>query len=336
MGPGPEVEFALGPFGVTPQRDVVCDFSEPVYSENNAILMVRPTLQSDMSGFLKPFTAQVWLLILASVLCMGVVMVWMVRAEDTIFRSYTKGILGKVAIWVIKAFTQEGDGGRLLVSTWLLASLVFMSSYSGILTAMITVPRVTIPIDSLADLVAQDDLPWRLEKGSMMFQYFQEAEDDVRRKVFTGMSGTFPDCWAAREAIAKGEFAAICDKTTMKKAMSWDFSSSGQCHLYISRENVYSNAIIAMAFKTNSSYLPKANRIIQLVKESGILSKWVEEQITNTSQCLLPPSSDRRDGIAPLDIEDLAGPCLILAAGLAAALLLFVFEQLASYSKCIN
>lgn len=51
----------------------------------------------------------------------------------------------------------------------------------------------------------------------------QEAEDDVRRKVFTGMSGTFPDCWAAREAIAKGEFAAICDKTTMKKAMSWDF-----------------------------------------------------------------------------------------------------------------
>ncbi|XP_069995854.1 glutamate receptor-like [Penaeus vannamei] len=338
-----EVEFALGPFGVTPQRDVVCDFSEPVYSENNAILMVRPTLQSDMSGFLKPFTAQVWLLILTSVLCMGAVMVWMVRAEDTIFRAGTKGLLGKVAIWVIKAFTQEGsewlpkgDGGRLLVTTWLLASLVFMSSYSGILTAMITVPRVTIPIDSLADLVAQDDLSWRLEKGSMMFQYFQEAEDDVRRKVFTGMSGTFPDCWAAREAIAKGEFAAICDKTTMKKAMSWDFSSSGQCHLYISRENVYSNAIIAMAFKTNSSYLPQANRIIQLVKESGILSKWVEEQITNTSQCLLPPSSDRRDGIAPLDIEDLAGPCLILATGLAAALLIFLFEHLTSYSSGIN
>ena len=26
-----EVEFALGPFGVTPQRDEVVDFSEPVY-----------------------------------------------------------------------------------------------------------------------------------------------------------------------------------------------------------------------------------------------------------------------------------------------------------------
>ena len=68
------------------------------------------------------------------------------------------------------------DAGRVLVTTWLLASLVFMSSYSGILTAMLTVPRVTIPIDSLEDLVAQKDLPWRLEAGSMMFQYFQVSD----------------------------------------------------------------------------------------------------------------------------------------------------------------
>lgn len=60
----------------------------------------------------------------------------------------------------------------MLVVTWLLASLVFMTSYSGILTAMLTIPRVTIKIDSLADLVAQSDLPWRLEGGAMMFNYF--------------------------------------------------------------------------------------------------------------------------------------------------------------------
>ena len=53
----------------------------------------------------------------------------------------------------------------------------------------------------------------------------QEAEDGVRKKVFMGISGTFPDCWAAREDIATGKYAAICDKTTMKKAMSWDFRS---------------------------------------------------------------------------------------------------------------
>lgn len=65
------------------------------------------------------------------------------------------------------------DGSRLVAAAWLLASLVFMSSYGGILTAMITVPRVTIPIDSLSDLVAQDELPWKLEYSSMTYQYFQ-------------------------------------------------------------------------------------------------------------------------------------------------------------------
>lgn len=67
----------------------------------------------------------------------------------------------------------ETDGSRLIVVTWMLASFVFMSSYSGILTAMLTVPRVTIPIDSLQDLVTQTRMPWRLESGSWMLQYFR-------------------------------------------------------------------------------------------------------------------------------------------------------------------
>ncbi|XP_069995753.1 glutamate receptor ionotropic, delta-2-like [Penaeus vannamei] len=338
-----EVEFALGPFGVSPQRDAVCDFSEAVNTDSLNLIMVRPTLESDMSGFVKPFSVEVWLLILLTMICTGTAMICMVWAEDRIFNSRTEDFLSKASMWVIKALTQEGsewmpmgDGGRLLVTTWLLASLVFMSSYSGILTAMLTVPRVTIPIDSLADLVAQDDLPWRLETGSMMFQYFKEATDDVRKKVFDDLSGTFPDCWQAREAIAGGEYAAVCDKTTIKKAMSWDFSTTGRCHLYIAREPVYSNVFVAMAFRSSSSYLPRVNRVVQLMKESGILPKWVDEQTSNTSQCLLPPSSDVTNSIEALNMEDLAGPFLILVAGLIVSSIIFLFESAPCWSRSGN
>lgn len=65
------------------------------------------------------------------------------------------------------------SGGRLLFTTWLLASMVFMSCYGGILTAMLTFPRVTIPIDSIYDLVAQTKMPWKIEGGSMLYQYFE-------------------------------------------------------------------------------------------------------------------------------------------------------------------
>ncbi|XP_063840045.1 glutamate receptor 1-like [Scylla paramamosain] len=126
---------------------------------------------------------QVWLLTLVSLVAMVVVMARVATAEASLYNTRNSNIMAKAAIWGLKAFTQEGsewlpphDAGRVLVTTWLLASLVFMSSYSGILTAMLTVPRVTIPIDSLADLVAQNDLPWRLEAGSMMFQYFQVSD----------------------------------------------------------------------------------------------------------------------------------------------------------------
>ncbi|MPC24171.1 glutamate receptor ionotropic, kainate 1-like [Portunus trituberculatus] len=328
-----EVELAVGPFGVTNQRETVCDFSDAFYSENNAILMVRPTLQNDVAGFAKPFANEVWLLTLVSLVAMVVVMARVATAEANLYNTKNRNTLAKAAIWGLKAFTQEGsewlpphDAGRMLVTTWLLASLVFMSSYSGILTAMLTVPRVTIPIDSLADLVAQDDLPWRLEAGSMMFQYFQEADDGVRRSVFTRTSGTFQDCWAARQDIAEGRYAAICDRTTMKKAMSWDFSTSGRCHLYISRENVYSNVQIAMAFQINSTYRERSNRIIHAVKESGILNRWIGAQITNTSQCLRPPTADRSEAIAALSIESMGGCFLVLVGGLAAGTAAFFLE----------
>ncbi|KAG7156398.1 Glutamate receptor-like 19 [Homarus americanus] len=310
-----EVELAIAPFFVTDQREMVCDFSDPVYIDHQSILMVRPQIQSDLSGFFKPFTSQVWILVLMSLVLVIAAMNSVVRCEARIFHIQHTSTCSKITLWVIKALSQESsewlpkkDGGRLIVTTWLLASLVFMSSYSGILTAMLTVPRVTIPIDSLEDLVSQTDLPWRLEAASMMYSFFEESEEDIGRKVFAEKVGTFQDCWAARQNIASGEFAAICDSTTMMKAMSWDF----RCHLYISREKAYSNGILSIAFKTKSRYLSQVNKILAHLKETGHLGKWLGEQITNTSVCLKPPSADIGDGISPLNLQAFAGPFLVL------------------------
>lgn len=54
---------------------------------------------------------------------------------------------------------------------------------------------------------------------------------------------------------------------------------------------------------------------ILTVKEAGILDHWLSVQITNTSQCLRPPTADRTQGIAALSIEALAGSFLVLVGG---------------------
>lgn len=53
------MEFGLGPFFATEEREKVCDFSEPVYTDHYALFMVRPAISSDVSGFTKPFTKEV-------------------------------------------------------------------------------------------------------------------------------------------------------------------------------------------------------------------------------------------------------------------------------------
>ncbi|XP_053634332.1 probable glutamate receptor [Cherax quadricarinatus] len=330
-----EVELAIAPFFVTPERESVCDFTTPVYSDSQAILMVRPAIQNDIFAFVKPFTPSVWMLLLLSILSVIIARGSMDRCEEWIFKLNTSSRWSKGAMWAVQALSQESsdwlpknDAGRLVVTTWLLAAFVFMTSYSGILTAMLTVPRVTIPIDSLPELVAQTKLPWRLEAGSMMYAFFEEAEDELGKKVFSDKAGTFQDCWAARQDVAEGHFAAICDSTTMMKAMSWDFSTTGKCHLYISREKVYSNGILGIAFKTKSKYLPKANKILARLKESGLMNKWLGEQITNTSLCLRPPSADIKEGLSPLSFQTFSGSFLFLASGLAVSSLCFLAEHL--------
>ncbi|KAK3872020.1 hypothetical protein Pcinc_022885, partial [Petrolisthes cinctipes] len=321
-----EVEIALGPFGVTYQREQVCDFSVPVYIGQNKIMMQRPRLMNDVSGFIKPFTPtlrnlQVWGLVMLSLVVVCLAFAFVVWKEGQLTGRPARNVLSKAMIWVLKALTQEScehlpktNGGRVVVSTWLLASLVFMSSYSGILTAMITVPRVHVPIDSVEDLVNQRDMPWRIEAGSMMFQYFQAATGGAKKAVFDHRAGEFHDCWEDRQPIANGEFAAICDDITMMKAMSWDFSTTGECHLYITREAIFDVAI-ALAYKSNSAYKERVNFWIHRVTEAGIFNKWLQLEIRNTSQCLQPPSA-LRSGItvSGLTLDAFIG-CLLLLAG---------------------
>lgn len=67
-----EVEFALGPFAVTDQREKDVDFSMAVMTDNQAIITKRPTLEQDMGGFLRPFTLQVCVAVRRRVLRKGI------------------------------------------------------------------------------------------------------------------------------------------------------------------------------------------------------------------------------------------------------------------------
>ncbi|XP_042204931.1 probable glutamate receptor [Homarus americanus] len=331
-----EVEIALGPFIVTSEREELCDFSLPLYIENSAIVYQRPALESDIMGFLKPFSLTVWVLLLLSAMSVGLVLVWALWVEGKIFPStFTRNKVSKAAICVFKSITQEssswvpaGNGSRGVVATWFMASLVFFTSYGSTLTSLLTVPRVNVPIDSVADLVAQDTIRWGLAPGYMWYQYFRDSEDDVRRQVFERTALVPTGCYRSRSQVIYGDLARFCDVTTILKIMSLDFSMNGKCHLYMAKETVHSNFPVSVAFQKNSPHLPRANKILIQLQESGILGKWRSEHINNATQCLRHPSKDRPPGLYPLTLHDLSGPFLLLAVGVMSALVCFLGETL--------
>lgn len=54
---------------------------------------------------------------------------------------------------------------------------------------------------------------------------------------------------------------------------------------------------------------------IQMLRDTGIIAKWLGSETTNTSQCLRPPTSDRRSSIEPLSLDSFLGPLLCVVAG---------------------
>lgn len=54
---------------------------------------------------------------------------------------------------------------------------------------------------------------------------------------------------------------------------------------------------------------------IRMITEAGLVQHWLNEEIGSVPQCLRPPSADRSDGIAALNLESFGGPLLVLAAG---------------------
>ncbi|KAK3880380.1 hypothetical protein Pcinc_015146 [Petrolisthes cinctipes] len=64
------------------------------------------------------------------------------------------------------------------------------------------------------------------------------------------------------------------------------------------------------------------------MKESGLLDIWLEGQITNTSQCLKPPSTDRSTSdIAALGLQSFFGPLIVLLSAVTN------FEEMGAKSK---
>ncbi|XP_076035263.1 uncharacterized protein LOC143021546 [Oratosquilla oratoria] len=335
-----EVNFSLGPFAISYPRTKVADFAVPTFVMPHRLYLKRPTGTSDVSDFVRLFTPSVWWLTLASILTVGLIALAVTRTEESLEEflagntkspKYTPP--STVFATVVAIFFQgspwfhgRGWAIRSTLCVWLLATLVLMNTYRGLLIAMLTVPSVRTPINSIQDLVDQTEVPWRLEQGGIILHTFKTANVAIYKELLKGNSGLFPDCFAARNEIADGEFAAICEGLSGDMMVSKQFGTVGKCEYFVPKEIIVTHSY-TLTFSKKSTLTQDFDYWLTQLQEYGFINYWLKDTISNGTICSLPPGKEGgRTPATPLSIQQLWGLFLMGALGLGVALIVFFVE----------
>lgn len=68
---------------------------------------------------------------------------------------------------------------RILVCVWWLSTIVIVNIYLGILFAQLVIPRQPRSIETLEELVSQDEVKWCVTRGSALDELFRRSKPET-------------------------------------------------------------------------------------------------------------------------------------------------------------
>ncbi|TRY76579.1 hypothetical protein TCAL_10143 [Tigriopus californicus] len=229
-----EVDFALGPFGMSAERSEVIDFSFPL--RQDILVTVTPVrLVPDLWVIWRPFGIKVWITFCVTFISFLILF----GISDKLFLKQSRW--GQIMEFLLR--TLAGDGSVPLprtwnyqlffTMTWILAMFILGQGYSGTLASLMTIPKVPKMIEDVSDLVDQGDIPWGLETGTILEQTGSKAQTgSLLHKFYSGAQKLKGSCYADLDKIKDGKLARLCEGLTAMSMLSDDFSKEGKCYMY--------------------------------------------------------------------------------------------------------
>ena len=124
-----EVDFAAAVFSITAARQEVIDFCSPIYLDDSAVIMKKPSESNRLFLYLQPFKFEVWGTIVASTFMCGILL-WVfsrfspfyLHAKPAKIKQETlKGLalIKHAVLYVYGAMIQQGKQLLSCYSHWL-------------------------------------------------------------------------------------------------------------------------------------------------------------------------------------------------------------------------
>nr|XP_053636397.1 uncharacterized protein LOC128691588 [Cherax quadricarinatus] len=267
-----EVSIAAGPFMIDTYRAEVVDFTVPIFIDYWKILGVRGLPEVDPWGFLFPLAPLVWAAILVMLVVLAAA-VFLMYAFGSVRNGY-QNYWVEVAFGYIRILLQQDMTlpiiwlwERLLLLVWIIVTLVLTRSYSGNLMALLAVRHIPEPYHTLRQVLDDPTVTIIWEQGSATISYMKLAKSGIFREIAevekAGRRFVYEPHPKFQEIIdtlvRRGDHVFINIDSSFKSNIAEDFTKTGKCSFYESREE-FLMSVFAMMAQKDSPLLPSINK----------------------------------------------------------------------------
>uniref|UniRef100_A0A1I8HAM9 CCHC-type domain-containing protein n=1 Tax=Macrostomum lignano TaxID=282301 RepID=A0A1I8HAM9_9PLAT len=311
-------------------RDGVVDFSTPLFQEAYGILVPRPPPESKLWNVYAPFKYDVWILVIIFIFVSAAV-TW-VLAYFSPFTAYNLRLEFAFAdeiwlqeyIWsIVGSFMQQGQdfypfamSPRAVLAFWWMFTVIIYGTYTGDLTAHLTISFTDLPIKTLSDLVAQSAVKPLVPEGTNLYNLLTTSTGGVYRQVADKLqiSDTIPECI---EQTFQGKEACLTDYTALL------YAARANCSKVYIADEIFNSATVAFMYPEDAYFGANIDFQFQKMHETGIMQKlfntyWSSDAVCSTG------SFAEADSI---NLEG-SGGCFIVALALYSLGLLTLLVEL--------
>ncbi|KAL3314275.1 Glutamate receptor ionotropic, kainate 1, partial [Cichlidogyrus casuarinus] len=322
-------DLAIGAFTQTESREKVIDFTNPFLSIGLSILFVKPTAQApSLFSFLQPLTPGVW----ATVLLMYLLVTWGLFVvsrmspyewnrphpcdEDSEEMENQFFMLNSLWFYIAALLNQGTDispkatSTRLLTGIWWFFALIVISTYTANLAAFLTVENTKSPINSVDDLVKQNEIKYGTLRSGSSKDFFKDSKDENYKKMGETMQKEDSYATTVAEGISRvedGNFAFILESSLL------EYYNYRKCNLK-QIGGMLDTKYYSIGLKTGSPWKDRMTAMILQMQANEDLTQMYDKWWKNVSEGCTTKTDSNKEAKA-LGVQQVGGVFILLLIG---------------------
>ncbi|XP_074645671.1 glutamate receptor-like [Tubulanus polymorphus] len=317
-------DIAIGGILKTVDRSIAVDFTTGFTTDSLALLYRPKTMLRGLFFLLRPFHYYVWLLILASI-WVGGMWIFILFKCDPMHHDVThdKRLTMKQSLWYSvsttflfsqpfqpQMFSIKSFAALLMVFAFLLF-VIYLSNLTALLSAP---PTLQTRVRNLQDLLSQTYYNYGYIRDTATEELFvtshEQTLSQLQRRI-SDVESTFSKSKMARDKVINEQF--VCIGSAYK--LGHIAGNFGNCSLRVVPTDIILGEL-AFALQSGLSHKTVIDESLNHLRSTGQIQDLIEYWFTYSNNC--STSGSGCDGEIPpasLTLTEIAGPCIILAAG---------------------